>query len=81
MVAVPVRGGCEFLVVARLDCGDGGQAPQVEKSPQVLVADRVVRIAKGTLAAALIGLMRASGSQPDPLTSVPRTITDAQTAA
>src|SRR5208282_2331402 len=35
--------GCEFLVVARAAGGDRGQAPYVEKTPQVLVTGQVVR--------------------------------------
>jgi hypothetical protein len=35
--------GHEFLVVARLAGGDGGQAPHVEEAPQLLVSGWVVR--------------------------------------
>ena len=36
-------GGCEFFVVARLSGGDGGQAPYVQKAPQLPVTGGVVR--------------------------------------
>lgn len=36
-------GGGEFFVVARLPGGDGGQAPHVQKAPQLPVTGGVVR--------------------------------------
>jgi hypothetical protein len=36
-------GRCKFFVVARLPGGDGGQAPYVEKAPELLVTGGVVR--------------------------------------